>query len=119
MVPAQHLAGKHLIESVAIYIRDVHPHRREWNLSHRQPIDRAEPTVPIIDPNPVGSFEVIAYIQVWFPVIIEVVEHHAESPIEWRVNQWLAVFIQERALSPGHLLEAPLAEVAIERVWLA
>src|SRR6266850_7995183 len=117
MVPAQHLAGKHLIESVAIYIRDVHPHRREWNLLHRQPINRAEPTVPIIDPDPVGSLEVITDIQVWFPVIIEVVEHHAESPVEWRVSQRFAIFIQKGPLSPGYLLKAPFAEVAIERGW--
>src|SRR5438552_10350914 len=119
MISAQHLADKHVIQSITIDIRHVHSHRRSWDLSNGQAIDCPESTLPLIDPDPVRGPEVITYIQVRLAIVVEIMEHRTQSPVERRVSQRLAVFIQKGALRPGHLLKVAFADVAIERVWFA
>src|ERR1051325_3112392 len=119
MISAQHLADKHVIPAITIDVGHIHAHRRSWDFSNAQAIDCPESTLPLIDPDPVRRSEVITHIEVRSAIVVKVMEHRTQSPIERRVSQRLAIFIQKSALRPGHMLKAALTDVAIERVWFA
>src|SRR6266704_7190086 len=119
MLPAEHIPYKQIIEPIAIDVGDVYRHRRKRYLPHRQRGKRPKPPVPVVDPDSVASHEVVAHVQVRLAVVVEVAEHRAQSPIQRRLAQGLALFIQKSALGERYQLEPAITRVAVERVRLA
>src|SRR5438093_9583574 len=105
--------------AVAINVREIDAHGIFACVAHGQSGDSAEPSLAVIDPNPVGGPIIIANIKVRESVAVEIAESCGQPPIQRLRGQWLACFIEKCALGPGDWTEMSFAIVEIKHIGFA
>ena len=56
----------------------------------------------LVEPNPIGRLEIIADIQVGFPIAIEITKLRRQPPFKRRMREGFARRVQKGPLSPRH-----------------
>jgi hypothetical protein len=73
----------------------------------------------VIEPNSIRGEQIVADVNVRRAVAVKIAEHHRQSPIIRRKNQWLARFIQKSATRPRDRLELSVTIVEVKYIRFA
>ena len=98
VVATEHVQDKEFVESIAVEVGEINPHRKHAGLSQRQFGNRAKPAFAVVDPDAVFGGKIVADINVRRAVAIEVAKHHRQSPVVRRFRQSLSFFIEKRSV---------------------
>jgi hypothetical protein len=111
-----HVRDKNIHEPVTVEVADIDSHGEQAGVAQREPGDGAEPTVALIDPDPVGRLEVVGDVKVRGTVTVEIAEHGGEPPIVEILLERPALLIQERALGERYGREPKAAFIAEQQI---
>ena len=115
---AEHVQDEEVIVTIAVQIGEIDAHRGERGLAERQRGQRTEPPAPVIHPDAIGRFEIVADVEIRRAIAREIAKHHRQSPIIRRRGQRLARLVQKGAIRPTDRGEVSAAIVAQQHIRL-
>ena len=89
LVAAQHVENEKVIETIAVQIREIHPHGKRARVTEHPARRGAKAPAPVVQPEPVRAPEIIADIEIGRAVAIHIAEHRGETPLPRRRDQVL------------------------------
>ena len=88
-------------------------------MAQRSAGDGAEATLTGVQPDAIGRGEIVAHVDVWRAVAVEIAHHYGQSPVVWGRAQRAPVFVQKRAIGEREGRKTAMPVVAIQSVGLA
>src|SRR5439155_15670209 len=115
---AQHVCDKNLVVSIAIQISTVHPHGEQTRVAKRQRGSRVEMAPPIVKPNAVRRMKIVANVNIWSAVFVEITKHDREAPVIGD-GDGLAVRVSKSPIRPTERDKLPMAVIVVEHIGFA
>src|SRR5437667_11737641 len=105
MPHVQHVRREPIVKPIAVDVREVNRHGKGAGGANGWSWQRPEMGVTVIDPDSVGSLEIVADVKVRGAVAVQVAKRRAEAPISRRLDQRPAILVQKYPICPGLPLE--------------
>ena len=118
VVPAEHIQHQEIIVPIPINVGKIHAHGKQAALALRQSRQGPKLHPALVQPDPVLLIEVVADVNIRQTVLIDVPNHHRQTPvIQWR-RQRLPFFIEKGPAGKADRLPVCPSDVPIKRIHL-
>ena len=87
VIPAEHINHEDIVEAITVDVGKVHAHGGKAELTKAQGRGGAEMAMAVIEPDTIGSLEIIADVNIRGAIAIQIAKGDGESPIERRPGQ--------------------------------
>ena len=104
-VGAEHVEHGEVPAPILVEVGEIDPHGKQTRMPHHRRRRGPEAHVAataLVEPNPIGRLEIVADVQVGFPIAIEITKLRRQPPFKRRMREGFARRVQKGPLGPRH-----------------